>query len=82
MSGVRLQPSPWLQAVESNRTYLHRLEPDRLTVLAPKTLDADQIERTEVAEELVLAEAELAGAEDDETRRLALEAVGRLKALK
>ena len=58
------------------------VEPDRLTVLAPKTLDADQIERTEVAEELVLAEAELAGAEDDETRRLALEAVGRLKALK
>lgn len=30
MTAVRLQPSPWLQAVESNRAYLHRLEPDRL----------------------------------------------------
>lgn len=30
MSSVRLEPSPWLQAVESNRAYLLRLEPDRL----------------------------------------------------
>ncbi len=30
MTAVRLQPSPWLRAVESNRAYLHRLEPDRL----------------------------------------------------
>jgi len=30
MTAVRLQPSPWLHAVDSNRTYLHRLEPDRL----------------------------------------------------
>ncbi len=30
MSSVRLAPSPWLQALESNRAYLHRLEPDRL----------------------------------------------------
>jgi hypothetical protein len=30
MSSVRLLPSPWLQALESNRAYLHRLEPDRL----------------------------------------------------
>lgn len=30
MTAVRLQPSPWLRALESNRAYLHRLEPDRL----------------------------------------------------
>ena len=30
LSSVRLAPSPWLQAVEANRAYLHRLEPDRL----------------------------------------------------
>jgi DUF1680 family protein len=30
MSSVRLLPSPWLLALESNRSYLHRLEPDRL----------------------------------------------------
>src|SRR3546814_2289717 len=27
---VRLLPSPFLTAVEANRAYLHRLEPDRL----------------------------------------------------
>src|SRR5262245_56097259 len=30
LSAVRLAPSPWLQAVEANRAYLARLEPDRL----------------------------------------------------
>jgi DUF1680 family protein len=30
MTAVRLQPSPWLEALESNRAYLHHLEPDRL----------------------------------------------------
>jgi DUF1680 family protein len=30
LSAVRLKPSPWLSAVEANRAYLHRLEPDRL----------------------------------------------------
>ena len=30
MSSVRLGPSPWRVALESNRAYLHRLEPDRL----------------------------------------------------
>ena len=30
LSAVRLSPSPWLQAVEANLAYLHRLEPDRL----------------------------------------------------
>jgi uncharacterized protein len=30
LSAVRLAPSPWLRAVESNRAYLLRLEPDRL----------------------------------------------------
>lgn len=27
---MRLQPSPFLEAIEANRAYLHRLEPDRL----------------------------------------------------
>ena len=30
LSTVRPGPSPWLRAVEANRGYLHRLEPDRL----------------------------------------------------
>jgi DUF1680 family protein len=30
LSAVRLDPSPWQRAVETNRAYLHRLEPDRL----------------------------------------------------
>jgi DUF1680 family protein len=30
MSAVRLGPSPWLRALEANRAYLLRLEPDRL----------------------------------------------------
>ncbi len=30
LSDVRLLPSPWLTAVESNRRYLLSLEPDRL----------------------------------------------------
>jgi uncharacterized protein len=30
LEAVRLRPSPYLAAVESNRTYLHSLEPDRL----------------------------------------------------
>jgi len=30
MSAVRLLPSPWLDALEANRAYLHRLEPERL----------------------------------------------------
>lgn len=30
LSAVRLKPSIWLDALEANRAYLHRLEPDRL----------------------------------------------------
>ncbi len=30
LSAVRLKPSPWLQAVDANRAYLARLDPDRL----------------------------------------------------
>src|SRR5688572_12835332 len=30
ITDVRLGPSPWLRALEANRAYLHRLEPDRL----------------------------------------------------
>jgi uncharacterized protein len=29
LSAIRLMPSPYLQAVDANRAYLHRLEPDR-----------------------------------------------------
>ena len=29
LSAIRLAPSPYLQAVDANRVYLHRLEPDR-----------------------------------------------------
>lgn len=30
LSAIRLRPSPFLQSIEANRAYLHRLEPDRL----------------------------------------------------
>src|ERR671913_2473979 len=30
MTAVRLGPSPWRVALDANRAYLHRLEPDRL----------------------------------------------------
>ena len=30
LSAVRLLESPWLEAIEGNRRYLHALEPDRL----------------------------------------------------
>jgi F-type H+-transporting ATPase subunit epsilon len=55
------------------------VEPARLTVLAPRTLDGEQVDAAKVATEQKLAEAELALAKGDEPRRLALEAVERLK---
>lgn len=58
--------------------------PDRLTVLAPRAYDADTTggeAKAQFAAELRTAEADLAAAKDDEGRRLAAEAVERLKAL-
>jgi len=58
--------------------------PDRLTVLAPKAYDADATgaeAKAAFATELRAAEADLAAAKGDEDRRLATEAVERLKAL-
>ena len=56
LSAVRLAPSPWLRAVEANRAYLHRLEPDRLlhgyrvaAGLAPKAESYGGWERETIA---------------------------------
>jgi F-type H+-transporting ATPase subunit epsilon len=57
------------------------VEPDRLTVLAPKALDGDKVDASAVRAELAIVEADLTAAKDDETRRLAGEAIDRLKSL-
>lgn len=57
------------------------VEPDRLTVLAPKALDGDKVDGAAVRAELAVAEADLAAAKDDESRRLAGEAIDRLRSL-
>jgi F-type H+-transporting ATPase subunit epsilon len=58
------------------------VEPDRLTVLAETAFDADASSAgAAIAEELATAEAELAGAKDDNARFLAQTAVERLRAL-
>lgn len=57
------------------------VEPDRLTVLAPVALDVDELDAARLAEEIGIAEGELAEAADDEARSRAEGALERLKAL-
>lgn len=57
------------------------VEPTRLTVLAERAYDVADLDAAKIGSELQSAEAELAGAKDDETRQRAYTLVDKLKAL-
>jgi F-type H+-transporting ATPase subunit epsilon len=57
------------------------VDPARLTVLAEKAYDLDELSPSVIAEELKLAEAELAGAKDDNAKMMADTLVSELKRL-
>ena len=57
------------------------VDPSRLTVLAEKAYDVDEMSSSAIAEELKAAEAELAAAKDDNARRMADTLVSELKRL-
>lgn len=63
------------------RSGFAEVDPERLTVLAQTALDLDSVDKATIGAALTFAEAELADAKTDEGRRLALEAVSRLKQL-
>lgn len=57
------------------------VDPSRLTVLAEKAYDVDELSAATLAEELRTAEAELASAKDDTAKRMANTLVSELKQL-
>lgn len=57
------------------------VDPARLTVLAEKAFDVDEMSVSAIADELKTAEAELAAAKDDATKRMADTLIGELKRL-
>jgi F-type H+-transporting ATPase subunit epsilon len=57
------------------------VDPTRLTVLAEKAYDVDELSAAMVAEELKTAEAELAAAKDDAAKRMAETLMSELKRL-
>jgi F-type H+-transporting ATPase subunit epsilon len=57
------------------------VQPELLTVLAEKALDADDISAAALAAELEVAEAELQEAKDDHARLVATTTIERLKTL-
>jgi F-type H+-transporting ATPase subunit epsilon len=57
------------------------VDPTRLTVLAEKAYDVDELSAATIADELKTAEAELAAAKDDSTKRMADTLVNELKRL-
>jgi F-type H+-transporting ATPase subunit epsilon len=58
------------------------VDPTRLTVLAEKAYDVDELSSAAIAEELRAAEAELAAAKDDDAKRMADTLVTELKRLR
>jgi F-type H+-transporting ATPase subunit epsilon len=58
------------------------VDPTRLTVLAEKAYDVDELSSATIAAELKAAEAELAAAKDDEAKRMADTLVIELKRLR
>jgi len=58
------------------------VDPTRLTVLAQKAYDVDELSSAVIAEELKAAEAELAAAKDDDAKRMADTLVTELKRLR
>jgi len=57
------------------------VDPSRLTVLAEKAYDVDEMSASTIAEELKAAEADLAAAKDDHAKRMADTLVSELKRL-
>jgi F-type H+-transporting ATPase subunit epsilon len=57
------------------------VDPTRLTVLAEKAYDVDEMSSSAIAEELKAAEADLAAAKDDNAKRMADTLVNELKRL-
>jgi F-type H+-transporting ATPase subunit epsilon len=57
------------------------VDADRLTVLAERALDVEEMDPATVADELAAAEADLASASDDIARLAAASAVDRLRSL-
>jgi F-type H+-transporting ATPase subunit epsilon len=57
------------------------VDADRLTVLAERALDVEEMDPATVADELAAAEADLASAPDDIARLAAASAVDRLRSL-
>ena len=58
-----------------------QVEPDRLTILAERAYDVAELKGDRMASEMEAAEAELAGAKDDDARHRAWTLVDRLKSL-
>jgi F-type H+-transporting ATPase subunit epsilon len=57
------------------------VDPSRLTVLAEKAYDVDEMSSAAIADELKAAEADLATAKDDNAKRMADTLVNELKRL-
>lgn len=57
------------------------VDPSRLTVLAEKAYDVEELSASAIADELKSAEAELAAAKDDNAKRMADTLVNELKRL-
>lgn len=57
------------------------VDPSRLTILAERAYDVEELSAASLAEELKTAEAELAAAKDDAARRMADTLVGELRRL-
>jgi F-type H+-transporting ATPase subunit epsilon len=57
------------------------VDPSRLTVLAEKAYDVDEMSPSAISEELKAAEADLAAAKDDNAKRMADTLVNELKRL-
>jgi len=57
------------------------VDPSRLTVLAEKAYDVDEMSSAAIAEELKAAEADLAAAKDDNAKRMADTLVSELRRL-
>lgn len=57
------------------------VEPDRLTILAERAMDVDDLKGDKLSSEIAAAEAEIGQAKDDEARMRAEAVVERLRAL-
>jgi F-type H+-transporting ATPase subunit epsilon len=57
------------------------VDPSRLTVLAEKAYDVDEMSSSAIADELKAAEADLAAAKDDNAKRMADTLINELKRL-